>query len=175
MPESFSLSGADYKLFERATVARFQRHTSRLNIAMFAQILAWMFVTLAVFTFFKLYDRAPDVAGAYGIILLFAVLGFLFACIRPVAGHWLYGKYIASTNDAFTSEQTVWFEQGSLMIESSTGQSRIPASAIIDHSEDERNHYLFLTGVQAITIPKIVGAALGNEFTAYMATRASEA
>ena len=175
MPESFSLTKADYKLLERAAVARFQRHISRLNIAFFAQVLAWMFITLAVFTFFKLYERAPDSARPYGIILFFAVLGFLFACIRPVAGNWLYGKYIASANNAFTSEQTVWFDRGSLTIESSTGRSWVPASAIIDHSEDERNHYLFLTGVQAITIPKAVATALGKEFTAYMAAHTGEA
>ncbi len=175
MSESFSLSTADYKLLERAAIERFQRHISRLNIAFLTQVFAWMFITIAVFTFFKLYQRTPEDAHPYGVILLFAVLGFLFACVRPLAGHWLYEKYITSANDAFTSKQTIWFEQGSLMIESSTGRSCIPASAIIDHSQDERNHYLFLTGVQAITIPQAVAGALGAEFTAFIAARASEA
>jgi hypothetical protein len=175
MPESFSLSTKDYKLLERAAIARFQRHISRLNVAFFAQVFAWMFITLAVFTFFELYQRAPDDAHPYGVILLFAVLGFLFAIVRPVAGQWLYAKYIASANDAFTCKQTVWFDNGVLIIESSLGRSCVPASAVIDHSLDEQNHYLFLFGVQAITIPKPVASALGAEFTAYIEARASEA
>src|SRR3990167_5225227 len=107
MSESFSLSKTDYKLLERAAIARFQRHISRLNIAFFAQVFAWMFITLAAFTFFKLYQSAPDDARPYGVILLFAVLGFLFASVRPVAGQWLYGKHIAPANDAFTSQQNL--------------------------------------------------------------------
>lgn len=175
MSESFSLSTADYKLLERAAIARFQRHVGRLNIVFFAQVFAWMFITLAVFAFFKIYQRTPDDASPYGAILLFAVLGFLFACAKPLVGHWLYDRYIASSNQSFTSKQTVWFEGGSLMIESSNWKASVPASAIIDHSQDGRNHYLFLTGVQAITIPNRVASALGADFTAFIAARPSEA
>jgi hypothetical protein len=175
MPESFSLSSADYKFLERAAIARFQRHVGRLNIVFFAQVFAWMFITMAVVAFFKLYQHTPDDARPYGVIVLFAVLGFLLACAKPLAGHWLYGKYIASSNQSFTSKQTVWFEGGSLMIESASGKASVPASAIIDHSQDARNHYLFLTGVQAITIPKAVATALGADFTAFIAASASEA
>jgi hypothetical protein len=171
MPESFSLSPTDYKLLERAAIARFQRNIGRLNVAFFAQVLAWMFITLAVMTFFKLYERAPDAARPYGVILTLAVLGFVLASIRPLVGQWLYGKYVASSNDAFTSKQSVGFQDGSLVLESATVRSFVLPSAIIDYLEDERNHYLFLTGVQAITIPKAVATALGAEFTTYLAAR----
>jgi hypothetical protein len=170
MPESFSLSTVDYKSLEHAATARFQRHVGYLNVVVFAQFLAWMFISTAVFTFFKLYQRMPEDARPYGVILLFAVLGFLLACMKPIAKHWLYGKYIASFNQSFMATQTVWLEDGLLMIQSPHGKASVPASAIIDHSQDERNHYLFLTGIQAIIIPKRVAASLGSEFTAYISS-----
>lgn len=175
MTVKFSLAVTDYKFLERAVAARFEREHGRLNAAFFAQVFAWMFITLAVFTFFKQWERSPDAARGYGVIVLFAVLGFLFASARGLAGQWLYRRYVSASNGAFTAEQSVALQAGSLILDSATGKAVVHRAAIIDHSEDERNHYLFLTGVQAITIPKTVATALGAEFTAFLAGGANEA
>jgi hypothetical protein len=175
MPVTFSLTASDCKLLERAVLARFQREQGRFNSAWFAQVFAWMFITLAVMTFFKQWQRAPDVAQAFGAVVLLAVVGFLFASLRPLAGQWLCHRYIAAWNHSFTKEQSIDIHNGVLVLDSETAKSAVPSSAIIDHTEDERNHYLFITGVQAITIPKAVGAALGSDFTAFLAAVPSEA
>lgn len=175
MPVSFSLDATDFKLLERAVVARFERNHGRMNLAFFAQVLAWMFIALAAFTFFKQWERTPDVARGYGVILFFAVVGFLFACVRPLAGQWLYQKYVSAANSAFTEKQSVDLQDGSLVLESASARSVVRRTAIIDCSEDDRNHYLFLTGVQAIAIPKATAATLGAEFSAFLAGCAHEA
>jgi uncharacterized membrane protein (DUF485 family) len=175
MPVTFSLTASDYKLLERAVLARFQRKQGRFNSAWFAQMFAWMFVTLALITFFKQWQRAPEEAQAFGAVVLFAVVGFLFASLRPLAGQWLYNRYVAAWDHSFTKEQSIDLQNGLLILESATAKSAVPSFAIIDHTEDERNHYLFITGVQAITIPKVVGAALGTDFTAFLAEVPNEA
>ena len=175
MPATFSLTASDYKSLERAVLARFQRQQGRLNVAWFSQVFAWMFVTLAVVTFFNVRQRTPELSEAFGMILVFAVLGFLFASVRPWAGQWLYKKYVAASDFSFTAPQSVDVQNGMLVLDSATGSSTVPRSAIIDHSEDQRNYYLFITGVQAITIPKSAAAALGTNFTDYLAARPSEA
>ena len=169
MSVKFSLVPSDYKLLERAVAARFEREHGRLHVAFFAQVFAWMFATLAVFTFFKQWERSPDVARGYGVIVLFGVLGFLFASARGLAGQWLYRRYVAASNKTFTAEQAIQIQDSSLVLTSATSSAVVRRAAIIDHSEDARNYYLFLTGVQAITIPKTAAAALGAEFSAFLA------
>ena len=175
MPVTFSLDSADYKRLERAVTVRFLRKHGRFNIAFFAQVFAWMFITIAAMTFYKQWEQSPEVAQGYGVVLLFAVLGFLFASARPLAGLWLYRKYVAASNESFAGEQSVDIVGRTLVLNSSTGMSTVPRSAIIDHSEDELNHYLFVTGVQAITIPKTAAAALGPVFLAFLAAPPGEA
>lgn len=175
MAVNFSLLASDYKLLERAVAARFERKHGRFNVAFFAQVFAWMFITLAVFTFFNQWERSPEVARTCDVILLFAVLGFLFASARALAGQWLYRRYVLASNHAFTEQQSADLRGGSLVLESKSAKAVVHRAAIIDCSEDERNHYLFLTGVQAITIPKTVAAALGTEFSKFLAGRADEA
>jgi hypothetical protein len=175
MAVNFSLAASDYKLLERAVAARFEREHGRLNVAFFAQVFAWMFITLAVFTFVKQWERSPEAGRTYGVMLLFAVLGFLFASARALAGQWLYRRYELASNHAFTEEQSVDLQGGSLVLDSATAKAVVHRAAIIDRSEDERNHYLFITGVQAITIPKTAAAALGAEFSAFLAGRVDEA
>jgi hypothetical protein len=102
------------------------------------------------------------------------VLGFLLASVRPLAGQWLYQRYVSASNEAFTAKQSVDLQDGSLVLDSTTGRSIVPRSAIIDCSDDERNHYLFITGVQAITIPKATAAALGTDFPDFLARRENE-
>lgn len=175
MRATFSLSKADYKLLERAVLARFQREHGRFNAVWFTQVFAWMFTTLAVFTFLKLWQRVPEMAQPFGVVVLFAVVGFIFASLRPVAGQWLYQKYVADWNRSFTAEQSVEVQNGSLVLHTETGTSSVQGSAIIDHTEDAQNHYLFITGVQAITVPKAAAAHLGADFTAFLAAVPSEA
>lgn len=112
MAVTFSLAPDDYHLAERAVAARFEREQGRLNVAFLAQVLAWMFISLAVFTFFKQWERTPDTARGYGVIR---------------------------------------------------------REAIMECVEDERNHYLFVSGLHAIVIPKASAAALGAAFPAFLA------
>jgi hypothetical protein len=174
MSSNFSLDAIDYKRLERAVAARFLKVQGRFNVAFLAQVFGWMFVSLAVMTFFKQWERTPDVARTYGVILLFAVLGFLLASIRPWAGQWLYRRYVAASNEAFTANQFVDIQDGSLILNSTAGSSVVPRSAIIDYLEDDRNHYLFVSGVQAIIIPKATATTLGADFRAFLARRADE-
>ena len=173
MPQTFSLDRTDEKLLERVVAARFHRKVGRLNVSMIVQYFAWFFIGLAVMTFFKQWERTPQFARPYGMMLLFAVIGFLFAVIRPYVEQWLCRRHVAGANDAFTEKQSVWFQDGSLVLESLAGRSFVPPSAIIDYSIDERNHYLFLTGAQAIVIPRTVAVALGTDFTEYLGVRDS--
>jgi hypothetical protein len=173
MPAAFSLDATDYKLLERAVTTRFQKTHGRLNAVFFVQMFAWMFITLAVSTYFKYSERVP--ASGYGVVLLFAVLGFLFANLRAPAGLWLYRRYALSSNEAFMAKQSVDLQNGSLILESFAGKSVVPRSAIIDHAEDDRNHYLFLSGVHAIVIPKASAALLGSDFSAFLKVHSGEA
>lgn len=173
MAVKFFLAVTDNKLLERALAARFEREHGRFNAAFLVQVFAWMFMTLAVFTFFKQWQRSPDAARGYGVVVLFAVLGFLLSSARGLVGQWLYRRYVSTSNGAFVAEQSVDLQSGSLILNSATGKSVVHREAIIDHSEDQRNHYLFLTGVQAIVIPKTVAAALGTEFSAFLAGAAT--
>lgn len=169
MQASFTLSAKDHELLERAVAARFQRKNGRLNAAFFAQMFAWMFITLAVMTFFKQWERAPETASPYGFIVLSAGLAFLLASAYPLLSRRLYMRYLKSENSVFMSEQTVEVDGESLLIHSRGGKAWVPRSAIIDHLDDERNNYLFISGIQAIVIPNSAAVALGADFSAFVA------
>jgi hypothetical protein len=175
MPAIFSLRKADYRLLELAILRRFQRVHGWLNVSWFMQVFAWMFITLAVFTFYKLWQRSPDTMQPFGTILLFAATGFLFASFRPLAAQWVYHRYVAASDPSFTAEQSIDIESGALVLQSSAGRSVVPRTAIIDHSADDRNYYLFVTGVQAITVPRSAAHELGTAFTDFLSARAGEA
>jgi hypothetical protein len=173
MPAVFSLDATDYNLLERAVIARFEKAHGRLNVAFFAQVFAWMFMSLAIFSFLKVHHFGTQ--RAFGWILSFAAIGFMFSAIRPTIGQWLYRKYVLNTNAAFFAQQSVAVEAGSLVLESASGKSIIPRPAIIDQSQDERNHYLFITGTHAVAIPKVSAATLGPDFAAYLEACRGEA
>ncbi|WOB06931.1 hypothetical protein [Piscinibacter gummiphilus] len=175
MPATFSLDATDYNLLERAVIARFARSHGRLNATFFAQVLAWMFMSLAIFSFLRLSENQFGLQRAFGWILSFAAIGFLFSVVRPTIGQWLYKRYVLNASAAFFAQQSVAIEAGSLVLQSASGKSIIPQSAIIDQSQDERNHYLFITGTHAVVIPEVSAAALGTDFAAYLAACRGEA
>jgi uncharacterized membrane protein (DUF485 family) len=174
MRATFSLSNQDYKRLEQAIARRLQHARGRLHLPFFVQVLAWMFITLAVMTYYKQWERTPAEAAPYGVILLFAVLSFVFATVLPLAARRLYWKYLFASNASFTVTQSVEIVGTWIVTESPVARSQITRSAVIDHSEDGHNHYLFVTGVQAIIIPKQAAASLGSAFTEFLALPRSE-
>lgn len=169
MRATFSLTSQDYKRLERAIANRLQRSCGRLNLPFFSQVFAWMFITLAVTAFYKQWQRTPAEATPYVAIVVFAVLGFVFAAVRPLAAQRLYWKFVLESNASLTSKQSIEITGNIIVTQSPVARSEIPRSSIIDHSEDGHNHYLFLTGVQALIIPKHAAASIGSAFNEFLA------
>ena len=175
MPVTFSLEATDYARTERAVINRLQRKSGRFTLGWFTQVFAWMFISLAIFSFYKLWQRDPNALEPFVYILLFAVLGFLLAVLQPIAVHRTYNRYVAESNNIFSEPQHVAIEDRLLAFESSTGKSMFPPAAVIDHSEDDRNIYLFLSANHAVPVPKAVVDKLGESFNPFMAGRKNEA
>lgn len=174
MRATFSLTSQDYKRLERAIANRLQRSCGRLNLAFLAQVFAWMFITLAVMAFYKQWQQTPDEAAPYVAIIAFSVLGFIFVAVRPLAAQRLYWQYMLESNASFTSEQSIEITGNIIVTQSPVARSEIPRSSIIDRSEDSHNHYLFLTGVQAIIVPKRAVASIESAFNEFVALPRSE-
>ncbi len=175
MPVAFTLNATDYKLLERAVAARFHRTHGRLHVAFIVQVLAWMFMTMAAMSFYKLWLQDPQPAQPYGVLAGFALLAFLLVAVRSFAANWVYQRYVAASNASFSVSQTVEVRSTELLLNSSVANSVVPRTSILDYSEDDQNYYLFLSGVQAIVIPKDAAQSLGPGFAQFLAALRSEA
>lgn len=175
MPVAFTLNAADYKLLQRSGAARFHRTYGRLHVAFIVQVLAWMFMTMAAMSFYQLWQQDPQSAQTSGVLAGCALLAFLFAAVQPVAGNWVYQRYVAASNASFSVSQTVEVRSTELLLNSSVANSVVPRTSILDLSEDSQNYYLFLSAVQAIVIPKDAAKSLGPDFAQFLAALPSEA
>jgi hypothetical protein len=175
MRATYSLTPEDFKRLDKAITARFQRKHGRFTLPYFAQVFAWMFISLAGFSYYKQWQREPVDAAPYGTLLLFAAVAFCLLSIRPLLIQRLYWKYFLSSVGHFTREQSAEITDNRLWLHSAVSQSSFPRAAIIDHAEDDKNRYLFLTGVQAIIIPKMSDPAFERDLSSFLSKPLSEA
>jgi hypothetical protein len=169
MQTTFSLRKEDHARLQCAVSARLERIHGRLHLPFFMQTIAWMFVAMGMMTFYSQWQREPIEATKYGVIVAFAVLGFLLSNFRPLTVHRLYQKYFFDSSPSFTMEQSVEFRGSMLVLESAAFRSEVLRAAVMDHTEDAHNHYLFISGVQAIILPKHVVVRLGNDLNDFLA------
>ncbi len=175
MRATYSLAPEDFKRLDRAIAARFQREHGRFTLPYFAQVFAWMFISLAGFSYYKQWQREPFDAAPYGTLLLFAAIAFALVSIRPLLIQRLYWKYFLGSVGQFTQQQSAEIRENRLWLHSAVSQSSFPRNAIIDHAEDDKNRYLFLTGAQAIIIPKMADPVFEGELSAFLSRPFSEA
>lgn len=175
MRATYSLTPEDFRRLDRAISARFQREHGRLNLPYFAQVFAWMFISLAIFSYYKQWQREPTDAAPYGALLLFAAIAFVLVSVRPLLIQRLYWKYFLGSVGHFTQEQSAEITGDRLLLHSAVSQSSFPRAAIIDHTEDDKNHYLFLTGIQAVIIPKLSDPGFASELASFLSTPLSDA
>ena len=175
MRSTFSLTPEDFRRLDRAICARFQRDHGRLNLPYFAHVFAWMFISLALFSYYKQWQHEPSDAAPYGALLLFAAIAFFLVSVRPLLVQRLCWKYFLGSIGNFTQQQSAEITGNRLSLHSAVSQSSFPRAAIIDHTEDDKNHYLFLTGVQAIIIPKTSEPGFASELASFLSAPLSEA
>ena len=169
MPATFSLDDMDRKLLERAMAKRFRKIYGSLASS-FLRSCAFMFMGISVFAYYKQWEKAPEITQSSRMIFIFSIIGFFFAVIHPMVWRWFYRKHVRKNSiKLFTAQRTISFHDATLILSTSYVSSVIQRSVFIDHTEDKRNHYLFVTDAEAIIIPKSTATALGAEFSEFMA------
>ncbi len=175
MRATFSLSPDDFKLLERAIAKRMHRQYGLFTLPYLLNVVAWMFVGICVSTYAKDWNENRAPFEPYGVLLLLALLAFVIATVRPFAIHRLYWRYLLSSTSRLTEPQSVELAGESLRVETSTSVSEYSRHIFIDHTEDKNNHYLYITGVQALIIPKSAAPSMDEAVRTFMRAEKTDA
>ena len=129
-----------------------------------------MLVTMAVTTFFKLWQQNPVAAMPYAALGCMMILALVAAILSPIIAERSLKRYVLTVGGAFLAPQTLEVNDRGIITSSSVAKSEVPWAAILGRLEDEDNHYLFIDAAQALIIPKYTVTALGSIFTEKLAT-----
>ena len=161
---TFTLTRSDFSSFQKEVGKLIRKRLPR-GWGFLLQVFVWLFIGLAVSTYFRLYENAFEyrrsVALTGGLIVA-AAAAFAFGqalSARAVQRHLLL------ENGSLLSPQTLTLEEDGLALSTSNGlgASRFGWAAFIGRTEDARNLYLFLDASYALIIPKSVVAGAGED------------
>ena len=161
----FALDQDDFARLQKIVNKRVRKHVGGLSLPAFVQMLAWMFLTLPLFTVFRLWRNDPDATTPYLYVVASLVMSFLLASlVVPWASQRTLARFALSDRGTFFGEQCISLSAEGIALETSNGLSRMNWAGFIDRDEDEKNYYLFVDALQALVVPKAVSASLGADF-----------
>ncbi len=164
MVHTFTLTRSDFSSFQKE-VGKLVRKRLPRGLGFFLQVFVWLFIGLAVSTYFRLYENAFEYRRSVALVgglVVAAAAAFVFGqalSARAVQRHLLLD------NGSLLSPQTIAFEEDGLDLTTSNGlgSSKFAWAAFTGRTEDARNLYLFLDASYALIIPKNVVAGACEE------------
>jgi hypothetical protein len=161
---TFTLSRSDFSSFQKE-VGKLVRKRLPRGRSFLLQVFVWLFVGLAVSTYFRLYENAFEYRRAVALtggFIVAAAAAFVFG--QAVSAR-VVQRHLLLENGSLLAPQTLTLDENGLALSTLNGlsSSHYAWAAFIGRTEDARNLYLFLDASYALIIPKNVVAGAGEE------------
>lgn len=156
MQHTFTLARSDFLSFQKEVGKLIEKNQPSRGWRLLWQVSAFVFLGLAVSTFFLLYDRAYEYRPLLAVVGGSMTLALVMLVIAIAVSTRLVQRNFLRDGGMLLTSQTIELEEEKLtsITLSGAGLSRFAWAAFIGRTEDEKNFYLFLEPSYGFIIPK---------------------
>jgi hypothetical protein len=171
METTFTLGREDFSRFQKLLAKRFRAARGIFSGLFVVRVIVWIFVGLAVSSFFRMIEQHPELTGSLRIFGAFCMLAVAAVLILPLTQQSAVRKHMLRDDGPFLNRQTVRMSEELLTIQTTAGTNELRWSAILSVDEDSHSHYLFIDALQAVVIPKAAVEPFRAEFERRLAAQ----